>query len=529
MAQLCRRLLQELASLPNGMAGGVFMAYPEKVVQFGEGNFLRGFADWMIDVLNEQRLFEGRVLVVQPVRGDRVEAINSQDGLYTVVLRGLRHGVAVESRRLVTSISRALSARADWAALGEAFCRPGLRFVISNTTEAGITFVPEPLRLGVCPESFPAKVAALLYQRFLAARGDPAWGLVFLPCELIERNGETLRRWVLEHAQAWGLSQAFSEWVTHSHHFLNTLVDRIVAGFPHEEAARLSAELGYEDRLLVAGELYHLWVIEGPIHLAREIPFHRAGLNVVWVDDLALYRTRKVRILNGVHTAAGLAAFLGGLNTVGEMMADPLFGKFVRRLVFGEILPSLSLPGLNKEKYAGTVLERLRNPSLRHELLSIALNSVSKWRVRILPSLLEFQRLKTSLPSALSFSLAALISFYKGARLQPRALAGWRGGEVYPIRDEPAVLDFFEHCWNRFSGPAHAHGLAETALGYRPLWDLDLNTIPGLTDYVAAGLALIQSQGVRTALESMTARGTSSSNSPTTNPDELAATAVRKS
>jgi tagaturonate reductase len=506
MTRLSRRFLQEKGSLAPTLSGGLLSGHPEKVIQFGEGNFLRGFADWMIDMLNEQGLFKGRVVVVQPRHQDRVAEINAQDGLYTVLLRGIRHGVAVESRRLITAVSRGLSARAHWMTLVEAFVRPGIRFVISNTTEAGIAYVPEPCWLSVCPQSFPAQVTALLYHRFLASQGNPAWGMVFLPCELIEQNGATLRRHVLQHATAWGLGGEFVDWVSRHHHFLNTMVDRIVSGFPHTEADQLGAELGYEDRLMVAGEPYHLWVIEGPRELAEEIPFHQAGLNVVWVDDLSPYRTRKVRILNGTHTACVLAAFLSGLDTVGEMMDDPLLSRLVRKVLFDEILPVLSLPGLRKEKYAGSVVERLRNPFVRHELLSISLNSVSKWRVRVLPSLLDHLKSRGSVPPALAFSLAALILFYKGARLKQAELTGWRGGATYPIRDEPQVLDFFERCWNRWSAPGRTRDLAAAVLGHTQLWAADLNNIPGLTDRVAEALALIETHGLRHALESLVLR-----------------------
>lgn len=426
--------------------------HPERIVQFGEGNFLRAFADWMVDILNERGLFGGRVAVVQPLATGQVAALNQQDGLYTVLLRGIENGKTVESRRLVTSVSRGLNPYEQWADTVACFCQPTVRFVISNTTEAGIVHLDEPL--GPCPKSFPAKVTALLHERFRTG----ADGLIFLPCELIDRNGDNLRRIVLQHAAAWKLGDDFIAWLRDKNYFCNTLVDRIVPGHPAAEAARLSAELGYDDPLLVAGEHFHLWVIEGPAKLADEIPFHRAGLNVVWTDNLEPYRTRKVRILNGAHTSSVLAAHLAGLKTVGDMMNDPGFSRWIRDLVFDEILPTVPLPAAEKRAYAEAVLERFKNPFIRHELLSIALNSVSKWKTRCLPTLLDYHKNTGTIPEHLAYSLAALIAFYRDGQ---------------HTRDDASVLQFFRD--RRDSPTLVADTLANTAF-----WGQDLTKIPGL-------------------------------------------------
>ncbi|MCX6905376.1 MAG: tagaturonate reductase, partial [Verrucomicrobia bacterium] len=408
MNSLSRPFLRE-ATPPPDVTCGPLAGLPEKVAQFGEGNFLRAFADWMVDIMNGQGLFNGRVVVVQPIRQGMARLLNEQDGLYTLLLRGIQDGSTVERHRLITAVSRALDPYEAWPETVRYFCNPTLRFVISNTTEAGIAFVSEARQPGQCPESFPAKVASLLFERFQAVQGDPARGLIFLPCELIDRNGEQLRRFVLQHGEAWDLGREFADWVSRANYFLNTLVDRIVPGFPRDEAGEIGRKLGYEDRLLVAAELFHLWVIEGPPHLAEEIPFHRAGLNVIWTYDLTPYRTRKVRILNGAHTASVLAAFHAGLNTVREMLENPVLGQLVRRVVFDEILPTVPLPAPEKTSYANAVLERFANPFVRHELLTISLNSVSKWKGRVLPSLLEYRATQGQLPPLLSFSLAALL------------------------------------------------------------------------------------------------------------------------
>ena len=425
---------------------------PERIIQFGEGNFLRAFADWMVDILNERGLFNGRIAIVHPRPTGNVTALNQQDGLYTVLLRGTDNGKVIESRRLVTAVSRGLNPYEQWRDTVACFCQPTIRFVISNTTEAGIVHLDEPP--GPCPKSFPAKVAALLHERFRTG----ADGLIFLPCELIDRNGDNLRRIVLQHAAAWKLGDDFIVWLRDKNFFLNTLVDRIVPGFPAAEADQLRAELGYDDQLLVAGEHFHLWVIEGPAKLADEIPFHRAGLNVVWTDNLEPYRTRKVRILNGAHTASVLAAHLAGLKTVGDMMNDPGFSRWIRDLVFDEILPTVPLPEKEKRAYAETVLERFKNPFIRHELLSIALNSVSKWKTRCLPTLLDYHKTTGTIPEHLAYSLAALIAFYRDGQ---------------HARDDASVLQFFRD--RRDSPTLVADTLANTAF-----WGQDLTKIPGL-------------------------------------------------
>lgn len=502
--RLSRAWLERSATLPSNITCGPRRLWPERVVQFGEGNFLRAFGDWMLDVLNERGLFGGSVVVVQPIRQGLAQMLNSQDGLYTLLLRGVQDGRVTEHRRIITSVSRALNPYESWEEVVRCFRNPEMRFVISNTTEAGIAFAEEARRPGECPESFPAKVTALLHERFEARRREPAPGLVFLPCELIEHNGTALRELVLRHAENWGLDRSFTEWVTGSNHFLNTLVDRIVPGYPRDEAPQLSRELGYEDALLDAAEWFHLWVIEGSSNLAEEMPFQRAGLNVVWTNDLAPYRTRKVRILNGAHTASVLAAYQGGLNLVREMMEDPLFGQFVRRTVFDEIVPTVPLDERERTDYARAVLERFQNPFVRHELLSISLNSVSKWKVRVLPSLLDFAQARGALPPRLCFSLAALIHFYRGEHRTGTEWTGRRAGQSYPIRDEAVVLDFFQRIWSEFDQHRNPNTLTAAVLGHAPFWDRDLNAVAGLAEVVSKSLEAILQSGVRSAVAKLT-------------------------
>lgn len=504
MNALTRSFLRTHPSLPASLACGPLTEFPERIVQFGEGNFLRAFADVMIDELNGRGLLDSNILVVQPIRQGLATMLNAQDGLYTVLTRGVENGEVVEKHRLVTAVRRALDPYAQWSDLVRAIAGAELRFVLSNTTEAGIAYVEEPCAPERCPESFPAKIATLLHARWQAFGANAAApGLVFLPCELIEKNGANLRAAVLRHAEAWGLPAEFAVWVRDANFFLNTLVDQIVPGYPKTEAPALAQQLGYEDKLLVAAELFHLWVIEGPAHLAAELPFAQAGLNVVWTDDLTPYRNRKVRVLNGAHTASVLAAFGAGVDTVGDMMNDAQLGAFVQQAVFEEIVPFVAQPEAERAAYAAAVLERFRNPFVRHELLSISLNSVSKWKVRVLPSVLDYVAARGTAPELLGFSLAALISFYRGTRNAAGACEGRRGGETYPIRDDASVLEFFSHAWSHWEREGDARVLATMILSRREWWGRDLTAVPGLLDAVTQHLEEIQTQGVRGALDEL--------------------------
>jgi len=492
------------ASQPSLSCGGV-EKLPERIVQFGEGNFLRAFADWMVCELNAKDLFKGSILVAQPIRQGMAPQIQAQDGLYTVLARGVDRGRTVDQRRLCTSISRAINPYDQWAELQAAFRSSELRFQISNTTEAGIAYVEEAFNANQCPESFPAKVANLLYLRFQTFKGNQQKGLVFLPCELIDRNGSKLRECVLKHAEAWKLPAEFRAWVETSNYFCNTLVDRIVPGYPRTEADAICNELGYEDKLLVAGEHFHLWVIEGPAFLSEEIPFHKAGLNVIWTDDMTPYRTRKVRVLNGAHTACVLAAHACGLNTVREMVNDTFCGEFLRRVVYNEILPQVPLDEKDRKAYADSVLERFNNPFIRHELISISLNSVSKWKVRVLPSLLDYQRAQGKLPKHLVFSLAALIWFYRGDTKSANESVGYRNGLAYPLRDDAPVLEFIGKAWKeaRPMSREHLETLVSSILGNTSFWDMDLNTLPGMTKQVTDGVELVAKNGMRFTIENV--------------------------
>lgn len=496
MKNLNRALLKE-SSFPAGLrVPSSSGALPERVIQFGEGNFLRAFADWIFHRLNESGRFGGRVVVVQPLEEGQVPLLNEQEGLYTLILRGLQGGEAVETKELIGSVSRGLNPYRHWEECLRCAENPAIEFVLSNTTEAGIVYDPADRPDLRPPRSFPGKLAAYLHHRFKHFAGDPEKGMVVLPCELIDRNGDSLKKVLLQLAEAWALPRSFKAWLEESNIFLNTLVDRVVTGYPEEEAEELARTLGYRDRLLVAGELFHLWVIEGPAELEKRLPFAEAGLNVVWTGNLAPYRTRKVRILNGAHTASVPAALLYGLETVGEMVAHPLLGRFTRELIFDEIIPSIDPGPEMLERYARSVWERFHNPYIKHNLESILLNSVAKFTTRVLPSLEGYCKKQGRIPPRLSLALAALIALYRD-----RAGSG-------QIKDEPQVRAYFSALGeSAVRRGVSWRGPAEQALGQTALWRRDLNEIPGLAGAVAAHLETIADQGIAAAIRRTAGEG----------------------
>ena len=377
----------------------------ERVIQFGEGGFLRGFADWMLQQLNESGKWQGSVVIVQPLPEGMCSKLTEQNCVYTHIMRGMEHGQPKVRSKKIDVISRCINPYTDFGEYLQLAHQPELRFIISNTTEAGIAYDADDTLKDSPQKSFPAKLTALMYERFLAKLP----GFILLPCELIEKNGAKLREIILRYAKEWDLGNDFETWIKKENYFCDTLVDRIVTGFPKNE----NLKLDYEDNMLDTSELFHLWVIEGDKKLAEELPLREIGLNVVWTDNLEPYRTRKVRILNGAHTSLVPYAMMKGFDTVKSCVDDPDMLAYIRRCIFDEIIPTLDLPRAELEQYAEEVLERFANPYIKHYLSSIALNSVSKFKVRVLPSILEYKNRFGKLPQTLIFAFAKLIEFYK--------------------------------------------------------------------------------------------------------------------
>lgn len=375
-------------------------------MQFGEGGFLRGFVDYFFHQLNEQGLYDGKVVVIQPIEQGMVELLNEQHGEYNLFLRGVNEGKVVDEHTHITSISRGINPYTHFEDYMDLAQNPDLRVIVSNTTEAGIEYLGTEQFTDRPARSYPAKLTQFLYKRYeLGLRG-----FLLLPCELIDHNADMLKKCVLQYAKLWNLGESFIQWILTENEFCNTLVDRIVTGYPRGEVETLTKRLGYTDQLMDTAEIFHLWVIEG--HHEEELPFQKAGYHIIWTDDVTPYKKRKVRILNGAHTAMVLGAYLYGMEYVGACLQEETVCAYLKKCIFEEIVPALG----NTETdiaFGKAVLERFSNPFIKHMLLSIALNSVSKFQVRVLPTILEYKEQFGSYPEALTMSMAALIAFYK--------------------------------------------------------------------------------------------------------------------
>lgn len=463
--------------------------YPLRVLQFGGGNFLRGFVDYMLDVYNEKTADQLGIAVVKVTpRGDYTEW-KAQDGLYHVRTRGIHQGALVEETRLVTSISQIIHAYARWDTFLATAREPAIRFLFSNTTESGLRLADEDRLKTTPPASFPAKLCRWLYERYQHFDGSPDSGCVIIPCELIEDNGQLLRHLLMECAEQWQLELDFIRWVVKSNVFCNTLVDRIIPGVRKDKLPSVWEELGYEDRLVTEGEPYHIFVIEGPKEVGAELPLDKVGLNVVFTDDSRPYRERKVKILNGSHTALVPVAYLSGLRIVRDTVEDPLLRQFLDRLLAEEILPALDMPKAELQNYAASVIDRFKNPYIDHYWLTISLNSFAKWKVRLLPGLLTYVEQHKTAPPLMSFSLACLIRFYQGSY----------AGEEIALNDEAPVIDCLQQAWQ--GGDASA--VAEKVLNWSAHWGQDLTEVPGLHLEVTDYLERLEKEEVPAILQSL--------------------------
>lgn len=472
---------------------------PVTLLQIGEGQFLRGFVDWMLHGCREQGLFEGGVAVVQPrpSGASKIATLTKQDGLHTLVIRGLENGSPIERREIVSVFSRVFDPYAEWPRLIELAVSPDLRFVVSNTTEAGLAYAPEPLQEGPIA-SFPGKIAYLLYSRYEAFHGDPDKGLTFLPCELVERNGDTLRDAVLLYADDWGLPQPFREWVISHNRFLNSLVDRIVTGYPSvEQAEAWFSEWGYRDAMLNTAEPYHLWAIEAKPEMDEQLPFRTAGFNVIWTNDLRLYQQRKVRILNGAHTWMAPLGLLRGVEHVRALMEHPELGAMVRATVLEDIVPTLPYDAAEMREYAHSVFERFANPFIRHRLSDIAMNSLSKFKVRLLPTFACYTERGGHFPEKLAIGLAGLLRYYKVNRVEDGSYMGQTfDGERYVVRDDASALAIVSRIWEEAERNGSTVVQAVSGLlAEQSLWGTDLSLWSGLAEQVAAILTSWEEDG----------------------------------
>ena len=476
----------------------------ERIVQFGEGNFLRTFVDWIITHMNQSVGFDANVVIVQPLATGMVERLEAQDCLYHVNLQGLQAGKAVDSLEMIDCVSRTINPYADTAAYWNLAKQPDIRFVVSNTTEAGIAFDPACKLDDQPAASYPGKLTQLLWQRFLAFDGDPEKGLVILPCELIFQNGKHLTECIHRYIELWheemgAKADDFLQWFDKYCYVCVTLVDRIVPGFPRKDIAAIQQRLGYEDNMVSQGEVFHLWVIETAPNLSleqleREFPAPKAGLNVIFTHDESPYHERKVTLLNGPHTVLSPVAFLSGIDIVRDACQHLVVGRFVRKVMYEELLPTLDLPADELKQFADDVLERFQNPFVDHQLTSIMLNSFLKFQTRDLPGLCKYLERKGSLPQGIVLGLAAIITYYRGGKRAD-------GTPIQP-NDDQRIVSLLSELWQTGDTKKVAQGvLAASDI----IWGEqgDLNEIPGLTQRVAECLDSIQEHGMMATVESI--------------------------
>jgi len=495
------KLLNYQTLKESGYEGYILENAPEKVLQFGEGNFLRAFVNYWFDVSNEKAGWNGKCVLVQPIAPGLAKLINEQEGLYTLYLRGRENGEKVDRKRVISSVSRCLNPyeKADFDAMMEVAVSDDLEYVVSNTTEAGIVYDPACQLADAPAASFPGKLTQVLYKRWQAGKS----GLVILSCELIDNNGKELLKCVNQYIDQWGLEDGFKKYVNGECTFCSTLVDRIVPGRVKDpaEVAKMEEANGYHDELIDVGEIFGVWNIEGPAWLADKLPFKAAGLNCPVVPDVTPYKKRKVRILNGAHTGFVLGAYLAGFDIVRDCMQDDTVLTFMNKMLYEEVIPTLPLDKKDLEDFASAVQDRFNNPFVNHELMSISLNSTSKWRARNMPSFLEYVEKAGKLPPCLTASFACYIAFFSNdiQRLDDKGLVCRRPkGNEYVCSDDRWVLEFYyEHRDDSVKDLVHA------VMTNERMWGQDLTQVSGFEQAVAACLEKIRTQGALQAMKEL--------------------------
>lgn len=480
-----------------GYDGYILATAPEKVLQFGEGAFLRAFVNYWFDIANEKTGWNGKCCLVQPITQGLTDVINSQEGLYTLYLRGTEDGLKVDRKRVISSVSRCLNPYEEegFMEMMKLAASDNLEYVVSNTTEAGIVYDPACRFEDMPASSFPGKLTQVLYHRFKSGKN----GLIVLSCELIDNNGKELLKCVNQYIEQWSLEDAFYKYVNEECTFCSTLVDRIVPGRIQnaDELARLEDENGYSDSLIDVGEVFGVWNIEGPTWLAEKLPFKSANVNCVVVPDVAPYKKRKVRILNGAHTGFVLGAYLGGYDIVRECMHSDIVRDYMNRMLFDEILPILPLAKEDVESFAKAVQDRFNNPFINHELLSISLNSTSKWRARNMPSFIEYIDKYEKLPKCLAMSFATYIAFYSNniQSLTDSGLVCRRSkGNTYICSDDRWVLEFY---WDHRDDSVE--NLVHAVMTNEQMWGQDLTEIDGFEMVTVENLKKIRTDGALAA------------------------------
>lgn len=493
MKKLSYKTLKE-----QGYDGYLLESAPERVIQFGEGNFLRAFVDYFIDEMNEKAGFNSKVVLCQPIAPGLADMINEQEGLYTLFLRGFQNGQKVNKKRVISCVSRCLNPYKDFEEVLACADQSDLRFIVCNTTEAGIVYDPSCQFTDVPASSYPGKLTQFLYRRFQKFGSQTGKGFIILSCELIDNNGKELEKCVLQYAKQWELGEAFISWIQAENIFCSTLVDRIVTGYPRNEAAAICEELGYEDNLIDTGEIFGFWVIEGPQSIKDEFPIDKADLPILITDNHKPYKQRKVRILNGAHTSFVLGAYLAGQDIVRDCMHDEVICGYMNKVIYDEVIPTLDLPEKELKDFAFAVTERFKNPFIDHALLAISLNSTAKWKARVMPSLKEYIKRKGTLPAGITASFAFYIAFYSGHTLTEEGLKASRTGNDYMVKDDREVLEFYAaHKEDSVEDLVHAV-CTNTAF-----WGEDLTQLDGFEAAVCHYLTQVREHGTYDVMKSL--------------------------
>lgn len=462
---------------------------PIKILQIGEGNFLRAFIDSFIQTMNEKTDFSSNVAVVQPLANGRVNEIAKQDGLYTLLLEGIQNNKKVRSKEVISVLEDFIDPYKEYDKFLEYAHNEDLQFIISNTTEAGIVLDESDLDFTNTPKSYPGKILALLKARYEFFAENNSKGLYILPCELIDNNGDKLKETILQLAKLHNFDQPFIDWISNNNYFYNTLVDRIVPGYPKEDIEELEKEFGYIDHNLVKGEIFHLWVISGNPKLLKVLPIKKTNLNIVFTDDIKPFKEIKVKILNGAHTCMVPIAYLAGITTVSEVMSKPYLSKWIYEFLTLEVLPTIPMKKDEINTFIDDVLERFKNPFIRHELLDIALNSMTKYKTRILPTVIDYYNVKREPPKYGLFSLAALCHLYQ--------LNDDLGHPL--VKDNQEFLDFWASIKNSTISDAELiHKVVSL-----PHWEYDFYKMKGAVEYLHFCYSKIKEKGIQLSLSEL--------------------------
>lgn len=498
MERLNKQTLNNLKGEISAPSQAIFNL-PEKVLQFGTGVLLRGLPDYYIDKANRNGVYNGRVVVVKSTDSGDSSVFDHQDNLYTICVRGIEDGEKKEENIISSAISRVISAASQWNEVLAIAASPELELIISNTTEVGIQLLEGDDVNAQPPASYPVKLLAVLYHRYKTYNGSKDKGVIIIPTELLPDNAIKLRDILVAQAKSNNLPEEFISWMTEYNHFCNSLVDRIVPGKPDNEAlAKLEEELGYKDNLLTMSEVYSLWAIEGDDYVKSKLTFAQVDKGVIITPDINLHRELKLRLLNGTHTLSSGVAFLAGCDTVKEAMDDTAVASFIETLMKNEIAPAIPydvIPEL-ANTFADKVLDRFRNPHIKHQWISITMNYTSKLKMRVIPVLLNYFKKQNTVPELMAFGFASYILFMKGKVVDGKYY-GILNNQEYHINDDKA--SYLADLWSKNG----EEGIVEAVLTDTELWGADLTALPGFADAVQQQLEAIQQNGVKEQVNSL--------------------------